>query len=176
MYISTMATDDALKDRCLFSLRSLYIVYMYISTMGTDDALTPCVSRSSADAILTLCERSVLVFFEIAIYSVHVYQYHGYWWCSDYLSVSQGHQQPRYWLCMKDRCLFSLRSLYIMFMYICTMATDDVLTPCVSRSSAAAILTLYERSVLVFFDIVQYIYLKSFMSANNRVRDMRWNY
>ena len=43
-------------------------------------------------------------------------------------------------------------------MYISTMATDDVLTPCVSRSSAAAILTLYERSVLVFFEIVKYIF------------------
>ena len=53
-------------------------MYMYISTMVTDDALTTCVSRSSAAAILTLYERSVLIFFEIAIYSVHVYQYHGY--------------------------------------------------------------------------------------------------
>ena len=67
-----------MKDRCLFSLRSLYIVYMYISTMATDDARTPCVSRSSAAAILTLYERSVLVFFEITIYNVHVYQYRGY--------------------------------------------------------------------------------------------------
>ena len=46
--------------------------------MATDDALTPCVSRSSAAVILTLYERSVLVFFEITIYSVHAYQYHGY--------------------------------------------------------------------------------------------------
>ena len=46
--------------------------------MATDDTLTPCVSGSSAAAILTLYERSVLVFFEITIYSVHVYQYHGY--------------------------------------------------------------------------------------------------
>ena len=46
--------------------------------MATDDALTPCVARSSAAVILTLYERSVLVFFEITIYSVHVYQYHGY--------------------------------------------------------------------------------------------------
>ena len=67
-----------MKDRCLFSLRSLYIMYMYISTMATDDALTPCVSMSSAAVILTLYERSVLVFFAITIYSVHVYQYHGY--------------------------------------------------------------------------------------------------
>ena len=42
--------------------------------MATDDALTPCVTRSSAAVILTLYERSVLVFFEITIYSVHVYQ------------------------------------------------------------------------------------------------------
>ena len=38
------------------------------------------------------------------------------------------------------------------------MVTDDALTPCVSGSSAAAILTLYERSVLVFFEIVKYIF------------------
>ena len=43
-------------------------------------------------------------------------------------------------------------------MYISTMTTDDALTPCVSRSSAAAILTLYERSVLVFFEIDKYIF------------------
>ena len=53
-------------------------MYMYISTMATDDALTPCVSRSSAAAILTLYEISVLVVFDITIYSVHVYQYRGY--------------------------------------------------------------------------------------------------
>ena len=53
-------------------------MYMYISTMATDDALTPCVSRSSAAVILTLYERSVLVFFDITLYSVHVYQYHDY--------------------------------------------------------------------------------------------------
>ena len=119
------------------------------------DALIPCVSRSSAAVILTLYERSVLVFFEITIYNVHVYQYHGYWWML-WLLVSQGHQQPWYWLCMKDRCLFSLRSLYIVYMYISTMATDDALTPCVSRSSAAVILTLCERSVLVFCEITIY--------------------
>ena len=60
-----------MKDRCLFSLRSLYIVYMYISTMATDDARTPCVSRSSAAAILTLCERSVCVLFEFV---KHIFQ------------------------------------------------------------------------------------------------------
>ena len=46
--------------------------------MTTDDALTPCVSRSSVAVILTLYERSVLVFFKITIYSVNVYQYHDY--------------------------------------------------------------------------------------------------
>ena len=43
-------------------------------------------------------------------------------------------------------------------MHISTMATDDALTPCVSRSSAAAILTLYERSVRVLFEIVKHIF------------------
>ena len=64
-----------MKDRCLFSLKSLYIVYMYISTMAT---VAPCVSKSAA-AILTCMKgacfllRSSVVIFRI----IHICQHKG---------------------------------------------------------------------------------------------------